>query len=388
MKILIENKEDFIIDVVKESTFQSQNKEYKEEYAKWRDKPDNPYGYKFVHDTREHSYVADEGYLNRKADVVEKIALYKCLGLLGIVLLVMMVIDIAHSLVMLSAYGEGYTSLIFFSDRNLDSVDVSLGYSIIAVLFEAAKFLVPAMIFKLVTKIPSKVAFPSSSHSNGLTLSSVLIMIVVTILGRMSSSLFSIFLQVFKLDSVYMYIYPSSDIRVMIISAISHCLIIPIVSEIFLRGVVLQTFRQFGDSFAIVVTCVISTFMYYDIANMGYILCSSTLIAIFTIRSGSLKTAIYMKICCDSLNYGLSMLSALNSYQSVIIEIIFSALIMGIGIIFYSRLTSVGKWNFNLPSDTSKITLAKKLKTMISTNTIAVWLAASIVFTFVCIRVI
>lgn len=388
MNILNEKKDNFIIDVVKESEYKSQSKEYKEEFTKWRDRPDNPYGYKFVHDIREHSYVADEGYLDRKADVVEKIALYKCLGLLGIVLLVMIAIDIINSLVMFSAYGESYTSLIFFSDRNLGSVDVSFGYSIIEVLFETAKFLVPAIIFKMITKIPSKVAFPTSPYNNGLAVSSVLIMVVVTILGRMSSSLFSIFLQVFHLDSVYMYIYPSSDIRVMIISAVSHCIIIPIVSEILLRGVILQTFRQFGDSFAIVVTCVISTFMYYDIANMGYILCSSALISILTIRSGSIRTAIYMKICCDSLNYILSMLSVLNSYQSVIVEIIVSALIMGIGIIFYSRLTSVGKWSFNLPSDTSKMKLPKKLKTMISTNTIAVWLAASIVFTFVCIRVI
>ena len=57
----MEDKEKYLIDIAKEKTYQNQFDEYHKQFSEWRSRKDNPYGYSFVHDMREHTYVDGEG---------------------------------------------------------------------------------------------------------------------------------------------------------------------------------------------------------------------------------------------------------------------------------------------------------------------------------------
>ena len=149
------DRKDFVIDVAKERKFTHQSEEYSREFSKWRSRENNPYAYKFVHDTREHSYVADEGYLNRKADVAERMALYKCLGLLGVVLLVRVGIDVLHAVLQHLFYPESKGSYIYFSDNTIGETDLSFAHAVLFSVMDMIKYLLPAFIFKFKLSLPS-----------------------------------------------------------------------------------------------------------------------------------------------------------------------------------------------------------------------------------------
>lgn len=382
------DRKDFVIDVAKERKFTHQSEEYSREFSKWRSKENNPYAYKFIHDTREHSYVADEGYLNRKADVAERMALYKCLGLLGVVLLVMVGIDVFHAILQHLLYPESKGSYIYFSENTIGETDLSFAHAVLFSVMDMIKYLLPAFIFKLVTKIPAKVVVPKTKNSSKVIFSSVLIMLVVMMLGRICNYAVAKVLEIFHLESVYIYMIPTTNRKLAILSVLMYCIILPICVEVFLRGVVLQTFRQFGDGFALFISSIISGFMFYDISNIGYGICCAVVVGFFTLKTGSLSTAILMKVAAASFNYVLTILSLFDTTLGPIIEISICALFFGCAIIVYSRLTASGEWSFNVPRDNSEMSFSKKLRVMLSTNTIAIWLAASLVFTFLCTKVI
>ena len=99
-------------------------------------------------------------------------------------------------------------------------------------------------------------------------------------------------------------------------------------------------------------------------------------------------TAILMNISATSANYALSFLSMRNSNIGEIAEALICTIIIGVAIYVYSRLTSRGKWSFNISADHSEMSFSKKMRVTLSTNMVAFWLVASLVMTFACMRVI
>ena len=387
--MLSDSKEkSFLIDVAKDRTYQNQSEEYNQNFSKWRADEKNPYGYQFTHDTREHSYVDGEGYQLHKADDAEKAALYKCLWLLGISMIIMTCIDLLNNFLLGVLAPNTIGNMTYFSDiyteRNID-----LKIAIISGFLTLMRYLIPCIFFKLISKIPKQVAIPQSKFNSKLVGSAVVIMLVIVVLGRIGGFYMSKVLGFFGVDSVYAFVSFGSDSSVRFFNIIYYCLLIPIASEIFYRGFVLQTFRQFGDLFAIILTCLISGFAYYDIPNFGYGILTSVALSLFTIRTGSIATAIIMRVSAHTFNYFLDMLAISDISYGRVIEIAICTLIVGFSIIVYSRLTSNGNWSFNIePSDTSQIPIGKKMKMVISSNAIAIWIVVAIVMYFINSRVL
>ena len=201
------NDKDFVIDVAKERSYPEQSKEYSQAFSKWREKKDNPYAYNFVHDTREHSYVADEGYLNRKADVSERMALYKCLGLLGAVLLVMTGIDVIHAVILNLLEPEIDSTYVYYTDKSIGNINMPLSHIIILAVFDVLKYIMPAVIFVLITKIPREVAFPRVKNKANTVSFSVFIMLVILILVRICKYGTAKVFSLFHLDCIYIYLF-------------------------------------------------------------------------------------------------------------------------------------------------------------------------------------
>ena len=165
-------------------------------------------------------------------------------------------------------------------------------------------------------------------------------------------------------------------------------IIVPIMQEIVFRGVFLQTFRQFGDTFAIMITAVVNGLCYYDITYLPFVVCCTAVLGLFTIRTGSVFTAISMSICAHITNFVLSYIVLYDLPYAKIAEVIICTVIVGVSLVMYSKLTSFGDWTFNIENDNSFMTMSKRVKSFISTNSIAVWIAAILVTMFVCARII
>ena len=106
------------------------------------------------------------------------------------------------------------------------------------------------------------------------------------------------------------------------------------------------------------------------------------------IRTGSVFTAISMSICAHITNFVLSYIVLYDLPYAKIAEVIICTVIVGVSLVMYSKLTSFGDWTFNIENDNSFMTMSKRVKSFIATNSIAVWIAAILVTMFVCARII
>ncbi len=61
-----QNIDEYLIDVAAEKVYVSQDKAYHDAFTKWRNDKHNRFGYRFVHDSREHTYVDGEGYADSR----------------------------------------------------------------------------------------------------------------------------------------------------------------------------------------------------------------------------------------------------------------------------------------------------------------------------------
>lgn len=379
MLLATKKDDEYLIDVVKDSTYQNQSDEYRKSYSKWRSDPDNSYGFQFTHDKREHSYIDGEGFVPHKAEVAERISMLKCCNLLGVVMIVMLVIDQIAFHVINYIAPDTTGCIVYFSQKNGGISSYDLMTTLIIGAFMLAKFIVPALIFKFVTKIPGKVVFAKSDGNNKFLGTALIIMMVVIVIGRMGQFIISWFFSFLNIDGLYSVIIFSKEPDVAIASFLLFTIAIPVAQEVLLRGVILQTFRQFGDYFAIIVSSVLGALCYYDVTYFGFVICCSAVLGLFTIRTGSLKTPIFMSICSHTTNFVLSYIELYDKPYSEIIEVLICTIILGISIVLYSKLLNVGEWSFNIENDASNMSMSKRLKAFVSTNSIAIWFAAVLV---------
>ena len=172
----------YIVDIAREKVYQNQYDDYHDTFAKWRTAENNPYGYSFVHDTREHTYVDGEGYYHKSAEAAEKSALSKCLGLLGITLLIMTLLDAVSGLVFYEVFQDPAVDEIYFSQVHVHK-DVSPLMALFFGGMSLVKNLVGLWIFLHFTKIPTKVAIPMPKDSKILK-SGLFLMLTIMVFGR------------------------------------------------------------------------------------------------------------------------------------------------------------------------------------------------------------
>lgn len=385
----MENREEqFLIDVAKEHKYQNQTDEYCDEFFKWRINSKNPFGYKFVHDTREHTYVDGEGYLEKTPAQAERKALLKCCTLLGVALLAMVIIDFSKVFIIENVFRISTGSVLYYSDFYRLKP-----YPIEVVLFSMflglSKFLVPILIMKLISKIPNKVIFPKSKNSKEFILSGVAIMLVIIVIARIVNYILADVFKLFPLNAVYFDQIFSSNKSTMFLYFIYQCVAVPILMEIFFRGIILQTFRQFGDVFAIFITSLVSSLCCYSLSQCGYVFCVSVVISLFTIRSGSIKTAFAMRISGRLLNFFTTIITMNLSYTSgKVFECIIGMLIFASSIFVFVNLLGSDKWSFNIKSENLHLSTEQKIKTMFSSTTFAIWGLSTVVAMILTMRII
>ena len=178
------NTKDYMIDVAQDTTYQNQSDDYKKSFAKWRSNPQNSFGFQFTHDTREHSYIDGEGFVPHKAEVAERISMLKCCSLLGICLVVMLAIDFLNYFIVNKYAPDTTGTFVYFSQTDGGYGRYGVGMTFILGLLFAAKFVVPGLIFKIVTKIPNKVVFANSKGYEKMRGTAVVIMMVIIVVGR------------------------------------------------------------------------------------------------------------------------------------------------------------------------------------------------------------
>lgn len=384
----MEDKEKYLIDVAKEKTYQNQFDDYHREFSKWRTKKGNPYGYSFVHDTREHTYVDGEGYFQKTAAEAERKALTKCLSLLGVTMLVMLAFDGLTSLMFYRLFRDAGAYSVYYTQIGQQRHEFTPLIVLLYCCTNLLKYLLGFWIFIHFSKIPIKVAAPMPKGAK-LSKSGIFLMLVLMVFGRLSNYIIKVIFGFLNFDCVYsVSIHVPDSILSDSIYLVFNCILISIVSELLFRGAIMQTFRQFGDIYALIVSAVTFSLTYYDISSIGYgVLCSAAL-GLFTLRTGSLKSAIVMRVTASVSNYALTRLVLDNFNYGRLIEAGICAFIMTVAAFIFARLMCNGKWAFTVKSDPSELSGGEKLKTTFTGLTMVLWLIGVLGLIFLTARFI
>lgn len=368
-----DEKKDYVIDVVKERSYQNQSGEYNRVYSKWRADEKNQYAYRFVHDVRENSYVAGEGFLDKRADTAESVALYKCLGLLGVVMLVILGLDVLLFFIS-SQISQYFTAAAVYRSNIYDvQSEISIGEMMIFYVINIIKYVIAFIILKVFTKIPMKVALPRQHCDWRLLVNSICLMMMIMIIGRIGGYLLSNLLKLIHIDSVYTYMFIGGNFQETIISMFFTVIVFPVLCEMLFRGIILQLFRQFGDSFAILISSVVCAFTYYDFGYILYALFCSVVLGIFTIRTGSVKVSILMHIIASAGQCLFTLLEISEGEYVRIYQILLCVIIIAIALTSYIRITRTGSFSFNIGGTKSEMVFSKKIKAIITTGSMVVW---------------
>lgn len=374
-KIDVPKRNEYLIDVARSSSYQNQSEEYYQKFGEWRSKKNNPFGYDYVKDSRERSYIKGKGYVHDGPDKAERIALLNCFAITGIMMVIIQLITMLQMLVMPRLGGETHVSLYFYSFKNHIS-DISLKLVCILNIFSITKLLIPIVLFFAITKMPFAVSLPRASKKNPeITTSGVAFMLMATVFGRFGNYGLSKLFALINIDiSGFNMIY-SSDPRANAVYFVSECIVVSILTEVLFRGIILQTFRQYGDFFALVMTCFFEMLYVGDFTMCGYIFLSSAVIGLFTIRSGSIYTAMIMRISARVVNFLASIGSAVvDDNMAIVTEAVISVIVIGFALFTYSRLMSKKNCNFNITDSYTHLTTKSKFLILLSSKAVVSWL--------------
>ena len=372
----MEKKDKYLIDIAKDKTYQNQFDDYHKEFSEWRSRKDNPYGYSFVHDIREHTYVDGEGYFQKKADAAEKIALTKCLGLLGATMLVMLFIDALIALVFYRIYNDSSLMAIHYSELDTQKTYFT---PVVACLFGVAttfKYLAGLWIFIHFSKIPLKVAIPSPKNSK-ISKSGIYFILVIMAMGKMGTYLLNFLFGLMNVDCVYDLAFHNPDsVLADAIFVFFNCILVSIISEFLFRGAILQTFRQFGDTYALIISIVSFSFTYYDVSSFGYASLLSAVLGLYTLKTGSIRTAVIMRIISSLASYSLTCVVLDNYSNGRIVVTCIYAFIVAVAAFVFARLMCNGKLDFKMQNDPSALTNSAKIKLFVTNTSTTIWLVA------------
>lgn len=365
------------IDVAKNAAYQNQSKYYYNEFLNWRSSGNNPYAYSFVRRKNEHSYIDGQGFVSKTPEDAEKRVLSRCCRLISMTMFTVIFFWIAEIIYTLRV-GDfpGFCATKLPYGEEPDPKGASLGVCAVICGIRVLRYLVPIAIFLLDTKLPKAVMLPRSDKKlPDMTACAFVISLMTGAFCLCANDLMSavmgkLGLTAYRFD--YMY---SNDPLVTLLFGAVHCVVISVLTEVLFRGLILQTFRQFGDMFAFIVCVVAETFGSPDMSSLGYTAFIGIIITLFTLRTGSILTAIGMKITTVSYIYIMDtvrMYMPQGAAQKA--ECIASFIVIAVSLVIYARLTSSQNFSFNIDNSRTHLSLERKLVIFLSKNSVMLWL--------------
>lgn len=372
------NHEENIIDAAKDYTCAAQTDSFNENYRKWR--KESSFGFHFVKDTNLLVYIDGKGFVDDRPEKAEKKFLSRNMYIIGAALCVYFLLEAllpylaAH---IMNLLGYKISNDFVFGIMNATSVQYTSISSIIAFI----KILIPTMILILIRKTPMSLVFPLKVTNKEAAGISVPIVLMICGVALCSSFFWGRTLDIFSIDLSPAAVKIGNDIPSTLISSIAYIVIFPVLKELFLRGAIMQSLRQFGDGFALIFTSIVSALLRHDISHMWFVLLTSFCIGYVTLCTGSVLCGIFADMFISLVVYLISAVMAIIPHDIFVIVlaiIILSFMIMGLLIFYVISKSQEDTLLFRFPR--SYMALNDKLTVALMTPTMLLWVVASFVF--------
>ncbi len=360
-----------------------QDKEYNEMYRKWRIDHKNDYGFYFFDNSDELTYCDGEGFITENPEAAERSAVSEIHSILGKTLImytVMNIINIAVNFVisLMTSPDVSYNTAGYFTGNENKAVFWSYFTGIVIRLLPVAY-----LIRKI--RIPFKIIAPVKILNKPLFLMSVPIAMLVFAISTLFTGAESFFADLFGIDirnSIWM---PDSPVH-NVLYAVLTVIIIPVISEFMHRGIFMQILRQFGDGYALVATSVIYALVSGRSGALLFYMLSSLMIGYFSIRTGSIITALIMRITISASSYFLTFVRTSERFaaQMTLITMTLLAVYLIVGIIFLIVFMKNHSNKIALPLYSMYLSEKEHFMCCITTPSVIMWISLSILYIVIC----
>lgn len=377
---------DYMVDVAGERVYQNQSREYYDEYTKWRNNPDNKYGYAFQHDTREHIYVDGAGFADQVAVDAERTALFKCFQVLGIAMLIFFAFQLALFLVMKYCFDINYYGWVYYSEK--DTVkDIPASQGLAFCIIKLLSYVTVMAFCSAKLKLPFKVHMPREKINQKFLWLSISAALIFMVISRVFDYIIVHFMQLARIDVCFYSYMGSESVYLRIFYAVTELALIPLFAELVFRGYFLQLLRQFGDYFAIIVAALLNAYYYHDITKMMFIFCLACILGYVTIRTGNIFSAVITRIFVALPSYIMTemSISAADS-EAYFWEIILSMLILAVAFTVYVYLRRNTRHDFMPVGDSTEMTAVQKMKIMLNSMPLVIWMIITLVCVILSVR--
>lgn len=366
----------------------SDDKTYVNEiFDKWRSDNKNPHTFRNDPAEVEKAYMDGKGFIHQTTEQKEKKALKKCAGTFGLSMTLMFLVNILGSVVL----GEHSYHVLTFDDvinnRTIEYTDMKSLLIYIAVC--TLSFLLPIISFRLLTKLPFRAFVNWHIPEKDTTLYCLPFIIITTIIARVINN--STFASVSKLGVTEKYYncIVSDDIGVILLFTFFEFFVMPILFEIFFRALAMPVFSQFGGTFTIALTCVCASLSVSSLMFFPYTMLIGITVAYFAYKTRSLLVAIAMRITSRMISYilWLSTFSIPTHYQKPF-EYVTYAVLLFFCIKYLASHPPEKFSKFNVSNKQTSISFREKIFTILSSGPFILWLACTIVYSILSVKLV
>lgn len=361
-----------------------QDKEYNESYKKWRRENKDSLAFYYVENPTMITYQDSVGFIDDHPEVQEEKALRRAVNILGFILIFRILFDVfsRYFVPALLGYAGFDIRFDFFTGKLFGDDTLILTVQFISGILS---MILPVSLLIKHLHMPFRVMLPIKVTNKPMFRASVPVMLLISGVCSMMSTIYEQLLGVLRINTERTMLIPerTPDIIYLIIT---QMIILPAVSELCTRGVVLQYTRQFGDGIALIISAFITAALEYDITEFCFVFIMSVAIGYFTIRTGSVITAVIMRITTHAFAYVLYYLDYRTANDLPVIIFILSAIAVGTTVaVFYLYRHSD---SFGMKLQSRYMPLEKKVLAFFTSAPIIIWLTANFIVSILSISFI
>ncbi|MGN1090585.1 MAG: type II CAAX prenyl endopeptidase Rce1 family protein, partial [Huintestinicola sp.] len=227
-------------------------------------------------------------------------------------------------------------------------------------------------------KMPIKLIAPVKISNKPLFFESIPMAMLIYGIGMVFSGLSSFIVDLFGFQSDFSIWIPNSK-SALVLSTILYAFIIPIISEVIHRGLFMQILRQFGDGYALLLTSMIAALTTSGGKYM-FTFVYSIVIGYFAMRTGSILTAVAMRLVISNASYWLTYLKQTmpDNDRYLTISFIIAALFLLVGVSSIIVFSKKHSNKINLPIYAMYMSQRDKLICAVTNPRVIIWIALAL----------
>lgn len=360
-----------------------QDREYNEMYRKWRIDHKNDYGFYFLDNSDELTYRDGEGFITEYPEAAERSAVSGIHSIVANTLIMYVLLNILNIAV------NYFLPLKYPSDFAYNTAGFFTGNETKAIIFSyisniVIRILPMAYLLKKI-KIPFKVIAPVKVSNKPLFYMAVPMAMLIFAISTLLSGAEYFFAGTFGID-IRNRIWLPDSVSSSVLYCILMIIIIPVISEFIHRGVFMQILRQFGDGYALVATSLIYSMVSGRSGALFFMMISSLMIGYFSIRTGSIVTALLMRITISASSYFLTYVRSSQNFAGISVAITMAVLCIYliIGIISLIIFMKNHSNKISLPLYSMYLGEKERFMCCVTNPSVIMWISINILYMIIC----